>query len=297
VIEEIVGDEPAAIERAVTVVIPAYNEGDHVAAQICAVRKTMECSGWPFEIIVVDDGSLDRTALEADSTGARVLRRVKNRGYGAALKLGIQHARYGWILITDADGTYPVESIPDLLAAADRNSMVVGARLGKSVRIPMIRRPAKWFLRRLASYLAGQRLPDINSGLRLMRKSLVQRYESLLPDGFSFTTTITLAAACDGHAVEYVPIDYHARLGESKIRARHAYDFTLLILRTIVFFNPLKVFIPLGGVLFVAGLAKFIYDIPRENLSESAIMALIVALIMWAVGLLADQNVRIARRG
>jgi glycosyltransferase involved in cell wall biosynthesis len=297
VIEEIVGDEPAAIERAVTVVIPAYNEGDHVAAQICAVRKTMECSGWPFEIIVVDDGSLDRTALEADSTGARVLRRVKNRGYGAALKLGIQHARYGWILITDADGTYPVESIPDLLAAADRNSMVVGARLGKSVRIPMIRRPAKWFLRRLASYLAGQRLPDINSGLRLMRKSLVQRYESLLPDGFSFTTTITLAAACDGHAVEYVPIDYHARLGESKIRARHAYDFTLLILRTIVFFNPLKVFIPLGGLLFVAGLAKFIYDIPRENLSESAIMALIVALIMWAVGLLADQNVRIARRG
>jgi glycosyltransferase involved in cell wall biosynthesis len=112
VIEEIVGDEPAAIERAVTVVIPAYNEGDHVAAQVRAVRETMERSDWPFEIIVVDDGSVDRTAIEADSTGARVLRRVKNRGYGAALKLGIQHARYGWTLITDADGTYPVESIP-----------------------------------------------------------------------------------------------------------------------------------------------------------------------------------------
>ena len=108
-IEEIVGDEPAAIERAVTVVIPAYNEGDHVAAQVRAVRETMERSDWPFEIIVVDDGSLDRTAIEADSTGARVLRRVKNRGYGAALKLGIQHARYGWTLITDADGTYPVD--------------------------------------------------------------------------------------------------------------------------------------------------------------------------------------------
>ena len=295
-IEEIVGDEPAVIERAVSVVIPAYNEGTHVAAQVRAVREMMERSGWPFEIIVVDDGSADQTAVEADSTGARVLRRAKNRGYGAALKLGIHHARYGWILITDADGTYPVESIPALLAIAERNSMVVGARLGKSVHIPLLRRPAKWFLRRLASYLAGQNLPDINSGLRLMRKSLVERYESLLPDGFSFTTTITLAAACNGHAVEYIPIDYHARLGESKIRARHAYDFTLLILRTIVFFNPLKVFIPLGAVLFAAGLTKFIYDIPRRNLSESAVMALIVALIIWAVGLLADQNVRIARK-
>jgi glycosyltransferase involved in cell wall biosynthesis len=296
VIEDIVGDELAAIEQAVTVVIPAYNEAHHVAEQICAVRDTMQRSGWRFEIIVVDDGSADRTAFEADSTGVRVLRRLKNRGYGAALKLGIQHARYDWILITDADGTYPVESFPALLAVAGRNSMVVGARLGKSVHIPLVRRPAKWFLRRLASYLAGQRLPDINSGLRLMRKSLVQRYESLLPDGFSFTTTITLAAACDGHAVEYVPIDYHARLGESKIRARHAYDFTLLILRTIVFFNPLKVFIPAGAVLFAAGLVKFAYDIPRQNLSESAIMALIVALIIWAVGLLADQNTRISKK-
>ena len=295
-IEEIVGDGPGAIERAVSVVIPAYNEGDHVAAQLRAVRETMERSGWPFEIIVVDDGSVDRTAIEADSTGARVLRRVKNVGYGAALKLGIQHARYGWILITDADGTYPVESIPALLAVAERNSMVVGARLGKSVHIPLVRRPAKWFLRRLASYLAGQNLPDINSGLRLMRRSLVERYESLLPDGFSFTTTITLAAACNGHAVEYIPIDYHARLGQSKIRAKHAYDFTLLILRTIVIFNPLKVFIPLGAVLFAAGMAKFIYDVPRRNLSESAVLALIGGLVIWAVGLLADQNTRTAAR-
>lgn len=295
-IEDIVGDEPARIERAVSVVIPAFNEGDHVAEQVRAVRTTLEGTDWTFEIIVVDDGSTDRTAPEADSTGARVLRRMKNRGYGAALKLGIEHARYGWILITDADGTYPVESIPALLAVAERNSMVVGARLGQSVKIPLIRRPAKWFLNRLASYLAGQRLPDINSGLRLMRRSLVERYLGLLPDGFSFTTTITLAAACNGHAVEYVPINYHARLGQSKIRARHAYDFTLLILRTIVFFNPLKVFIPVGALLFLAGLLKLGYDITRRNLSESAVLAIIGTLIIWAVGLLADQNMRIARR-
>lgn len=295
-IEEIVADELARLPRAVSVVIPAYNEGEHVAAQVLAVRDVMERSGWPFEIIVVDDGSTDRTAEEADSTGARVLRRSQNRGYGAALKLGIRQASHGWILITDADGTYPTEAIPLLLAQGERSAMVVGARLGKSVKIPLIRRPAKWFLTRLASYLAGQRLPDLNSGLRLIRRSLVERYEPLLPDGFSFTTTITLAAACNGHPVHYVPVDYHARLGQSKIRARHAYDFTLLILRTIIFFNPLKVFIPLGTVLALAGLAKLAYDIAIGNLSESAVLSLLGALIVWAVGLLADQNSRIGLR-
>jgi len=296
VIEEVVADELAGIARAVSVVIPAYNEGAHVAAQVIAVRETLARSGWTHEILVVDDGSQDRTAAEADSTGARVLRRPRNRGYGAALKLGIRHATYDWILITDADGTYPVESIPALLAAAERSEMVVGARLGASVSIPLARRPAKWFLTRLASYLAGQRLPDINSGLRLIRKSLVQRYEALLPDGFSFTTTITLSAACNGHPVEYVTIDYHARLGQSKIRPRHAYDFTLLILRTIVFFNPLKVFIPLGALVALAGVAKLGYDISRDNLSESAVLAFLAALIIWAVGLLADQNSRFLGR-
>ncbi len=294
-IEEIVGDEPARIERAVSVVIPAFNEGEHVAAQVRAVHETLSATDWPFEIIVVDDGSHDRTALEAEATGARVLRRLKNKGYGAALKLGISRAKHDWILITDADGTYPVEFIPKLLALAEQNEMVVGARVGRSVKIPLIRRPAKWFLTRLSSYLAGRNLPDINSGLRLMRKSLVQKYLGLIPDGFSFTTTITLAATVNGHAVEYVPIDYHARLGESKIRARHAYDFTLLILRTIVFFNPLKVFIPGGVILFLAAILKYVYDVYLLGLDDSLLLTIIGPLIIWAVGLLADQNMRIAR--
>lgn len=295
-IEEIAGIEAAQLDHAVTVVIPAFNEGAHVAGQVEAVRRVLEQTDWRFEIIVVDDGSADATAANADATGVRVLRRARNRGYGAALRLGISRAKHDWILITDADGTYPVEAIPELLARADENEMVVGARLGASVQIPWARRPAKWFLNRLAGYLAGQRLPDINSGLRLMRKSLVERYEFLLPDGFSFTTTITLAAACNGHAFAYVPINYHARLGESKIRPRHAYDFTILILRTIVFFNPLKVFIPLGALLAAAGIVKTIYDITRDNLSESAVLGVVGALVVWAVGLLADQNMRVARR-
>ena len=295
-IEDILEDDPTELAQAVTVVIPAFNEGAHVAEQVRAVEAVMQQTGWRYEIIVVDDGSSDDTATAADSTGVRVLRRRRNQGYGAALKLGIHRATHGWILITDADGTYPVAAIPQLLDAASRNEMVVGARTGATVQIPLVRRPAKWFLTKLASYLAGQRLPDINSGLRLMRKSLVLRYEHLLPSGFSFTTTITLAAACNGHSVEYIPIDYHARLGQSKIRPRHAYDFALLILRTIVFFNPLKVFIPLGAVLALAGLAKFAYDVTLDNLSESAVLALLGALIVWAVGMLADQNARLASR-
>ncbi len=292
---EVIGAQPGALDRSVSVIIPAYDEAAHVADQVRAVQKVMAASGWTWEVIVVDDGSSDGTAEKAASVGGvRVLRRSRNRGYGAALKLGIDHARYAWILITDADGTYPVDAIPGLLAHAADNDMVVGARTGQNVNIQLMRRAPKAFLNVLASYLAGQKLPDINSGLRLMRADLVRRYEHLLPSGFSFTTTITLAAACNDHLVEYVPIDYHARLGQSKMRPRAAYDFTLLILRTIVFFNPLKVFLPVGAVLFVAGMIKFGYDILLDNLSESAVLALLGALLVWAVGLLADQNARIA---
>ncbi len=294
-IEEILSDGPAHLPHELSVVVPAYNEGNHVAQQVHELRHALTEIGWPFEIIVVDDGSSDKTASEADAAGARVLRRAVNRGYGAALKAGIDRAKYDWILITDADGTYPVEAIAELLKLADHSDMVVGARLGNSVKIPLVRRPAKWFLTRLASYLAGQRLPDINSGLRLMRKSLVRRYESLLPDGFSFTTTITLSATCNGHVVNYVPINYGARLGKSKIRPRHAYDFTLLILRTIVLFNPLKVFIPLGFALLVAAIAKFAFDVWIRHIDSSFLLTLIGPLIIWSLGLLADQNIRISR--
>jgi len=293
VIEEIPEPTDRKLEQAVTIVIPAYNEAAHVAGQIRAVRDVMELTGWEYEIIVVDDGSTDGTAQRALETGVRVLRHRRNRGYGASLKRGIAAARFEWILITDADGTYPAAAIPELLAASSENDMVVGARTGGTVKIPLARRPAKWFLNRLASYLAGRRLPDLNSGLRLMRRELVERYLHLLPSGFSFTTTITLASACNDHPFEYVPIDYLQRLGTSKIRPRHAYDFLLLILRTIVFFNPLKVFLPLGAAMAATGLVKLAYDIVRDNLSETAVLGLLGALVIWAVGLLADQNARI----
>jgi glycosyltransferase involved in cell wall biosynthesis len=280
----------------VSVVIPAFNEAGAIEESVRSVLSVMQNSGIDFELIVVDDGSSDQTGELSEAAGAQVLMLPENRGYGAALKAGIARAKHEIIVITDADGTYSAESIPVLLENLGEYDMVVGARIGENVAIPLIRRPAKWFLTRLASYLAGRAIPDLNSGLRVMRKSLVKRFEHLLPSGFSFTTTITLASLCSGALVRYSPIDYHERIGESKIRPSHAVEFLLLILRTIVYFNPLKVFLPMGGVFFLGGLVKFIYDIYIGNFSETALLGFLGAAILWAVGLLSDQMSRIGLR-
>jgi len=278
----------------VTVVVPAFNEEQGIAVTLRELRGVLDGLGRPWELLVVDDGSTDATAEIARREGATVVRVPRNRGYGAALKTGIARARHDLIIITDADGTYPATAIPALLKHAADYDMVVGARTGPDVHVPMVRRPAKWFLGRLASYLAGQKIPDLNSGLRVMHRRLVERYEHLLPSGFSFTTTITLAALCNDALVYYHPIDYRARLGASKIRPGHAFDFLMLILRTVVFFNPLKVFLPVGAVLFLIGFAKFVWDLFVGNFSETVVMGFLGAVLVWSVGLLSDQ---IARTG
>ena len=280
-------------EQPVSIVVPAFNEEERIGAQLEHIRQVMEPSGWPFEVIVVDDGSTDGTAAEAKRHPVRLVQLPRNRGYGAALKAGIAAAGSEWIVIIDADGTYPAEEIPRMLELAADHDMVVGARIGQDVNIPPLRRPAKWLLAWLASYLAEQPIPDLNSGLRVLKRPLVEKYEHLLPSGFSYTTTITLALLCNDYRVHYHPIDYAKRVGTSKIRARHASQFLMLILRTVVHFNPLRVFLPLGLVFFLAGMAKFVYDVFLWNLSESAVMGILTGVIIWCVGLLADQISRI----
>jgi glycosyltransferase involved in cell wall biosynthesis len=277
----------------VSVVIPAYNEESAVASTMRELIDAMDGSDRDWELIVVDDGSVDATAKLAAAEGAGVIRLPHNLGYGAALKEGITHAKYETIVITDADGTYPAEVIPEMLELAASYDMVVGARIGDEVHVPAARRPAKWLLARLASYLAGRRIPDLNSGLRVIRRSVLERFWHLLPSGFSFTTTITLAALCNDLLVHYHPIDYRVRRGESKIRATHAFDFLLLILRTVIYFNPLKVFLPLGGIFFAGGTAKFAYDLSVGNFSETALLGFLGAALLWAVGLLSDQVARL----
>ena len=279
-----------------SVVIPAFDEEDGIQPALRRLKDALRGVSAPHEIIVVDDGSQDRTAERARAEGVEVISLPMNRGYGAALKIGIRRAHHDVLVITDADGTYPPEAIPKLVEQIGVYDMVVGARVGAQVAIPWVRRPAKWFLGRLASYLAGQPIPDLNSGLRAMKRDLVELYEHLLPSGFSFTTTITLSALCRDHLVKYETIDYHPRTGDSKIRPRHAFDFLMLILRTIVYFNPLKVFLPLGALFFVAGAGKFSYDLTNGNLSEGAIFSFLSAGLVWTVGLLSDQISRMGMR-
>ncbi len=296
---------PAVMERAtlesmvgagkfpVSIVIPAFNEEKAIGPQIENLRQVMEANGWPHEIIVVDDGSTDGTATVARSQGVRLVQFPYNRGYGAALKAGIGVAQNEWIVITDADGTYPDAAIPPMLEKAGEYDMVVGARISENVHIPLMRRPAKWFLARLAAFLTEQPIPDLNSGLRVLRKSLVFMFDHLLPSGFSFTTTITLALLYNNYRVYYHPIDYFKRVGASKIRPRHAYQFLMLILRTVVYFNPLRVFLPLGAVFFLPGLAKLVYDVTHGTVSAVALLGILGGIILWAVGMLADQMSKI----
>lgn len=284
-------ERPARAERYdITVVIPAYNEEGAIAEEIDRLHDVMKTLDLTYEIIIVDDGSADRTAEIAETKPCTVVRQPRNMGYGASLKRGFREARSELVIITDADGTYPATEIPRLLEQAKDFDMVVGARTGESVHIPLIRRPAKWFLRMFASYLAGQIIPDLNSGLRVIRREHVRRFAHILPSGFSFTTTITLSCMCNELAIGYVPINYLKRIGSSKIKWTHAYHFMMLILRVTVLFNPLKVFLPLGLVTFLVGLGKFGYDVTKENLSESAVMCIIGAMLIWGLGLLADQN-------
>lgn len=273
----------------VSIIMPAYNEEKSIGEQLRKVQAVMDESGVDYHLIVVDDGSTDHTADEASRYNVQLIRLPQNCGYGAALKAGISVARTEYVVIIDADGTYPPDAIPKLLEKAREYDMVVGARSGARKHEPFMRKPCKWFLRKLASYLAGQSIPDLNSGLRVMRKSIVEIFSHILPAGFSFTTTITLAHLCNDYLVYYHPIEYYRRTGQSKIRPGDAFYFLMLIIRTMVYFNPLKIFLPLGAVFFLAGVGKFIYDLFLKNLSESAVLGIIAAFIIWTLGLLSDQ--------
>ncbi|MEO7153686.1 MAG: glycosyltransferase family 2 protein, partial [Planctomycetota bacterium] len=196
----------------ITIVVPVFNEEKGVQGVL--ERLARLDLGAPVEILAVNDGSEDGTAaalreVQKRIPNLRVVTHAANQGYGAALKTGFTHAKHDVIVITDADGTYPEDRIVDLLKCIDDGAeMAVGARLGEDVHIPLVRRPAKACLRQLASYLAGTPIPDLNSGLRAFRRQLVLTYRPILPQGFSFTTTITLAALTNGHRVDYVSVNY-----------------------------------------------------------------------------------------
>jgi glycosyltransferase involved in cell wall biosynthesis len=270
----------------VSIVIPAYNEQEGIGPTISSIHEVMDRHERAYEIIVVDDGSTDGTAGVVDQhPDVRLIQHHTNRGYGSALKTGIRQAAHDWIAIIDADGTYPAEALPLLLGELNGLDMVVGSRPSRLV--PTMRRPAKWCLARLAEYLAETKIPDLNSGMRVFRKDLALSYFNILPSAFSFTITITIAFLSDHYLVKFMPIPYQAREGKSKIKPlQDTLNFIQLILRTVMYFNPLKVLMPVSFLLFLLAVAIGLYSLLTQGrIMDITVITLSIAAIQ--VGVLA----------
>ncbi len=276
-------------ELEATFLIPAFDEEGSIAQTVEALLR--HTSGLKsVEIIVINDGSKDRTGEIARTLPVKLIEHETNLGYGASLKDGLLQAKYDYIVVTDADGTYPLEEIPRLLALAPEYAMVVGARTGEVVKVPLLRKPGKWLITRLAEYLSKRKIPDLNSGLRVFQKDVALRFFQLFPDGFSFTTTLTLAMLTNHYKVHFMPINYHKRVGKSSIKPlRDFTNFTILIIRICAYFNPLNVFVPPAVLLIAMGIVKGAVDYTRQgHLGLLEITTVMTGIQMIFIGLLAD---------
>jgi glycosyltransferase involved in cell wall biosynthesis len=282
----------------VAVVIPAFNEEGAVRETVLQVRAALDGAAITHEIVVVNDGSSDGTPAEAQASGARVIDFADNRGYGHALKAGIRGSDAGLIAILDADGTYPPSALPAMVALAEGADMVVADRGRRMNNVPFIRRPAKWILKLLASVLARRRIHDVNSGMRVFRRRPLESFMPLLPDGYSFTTTITLCMLAANCTVLYHPIAYGRRIGHSKIRARHFFKFLFLVVRLTLIFQPLRIFMPAALLLLIVPLVDVAYRDgapPARYALWSAGAGIALATIGWWADRFA--RVRLAEHG
>lgn len=282
-----------------SIVIPCFNERlaiEDTARQIfehSVLRESLS-----VDMIIVDDGStdgsgelLDHLAEELNSSRFRVVHHRRNLGYGAALKSGIRRSRAEYICITDADGTYPHHRINELLQDALGRDMVVGARLGEEVTYSKLRSLPKLLLIPWVSFLSGCSVPDINSGLRVFRRDLALRFLNLLPDGFSFTTTITICFLRNRYDVLFVPISYARRIGKSHIKPiRDTLRFVQLIGRTGMYFAPLRLLLPVSAFLGIMFLVSGLYDVAvLGNLTDKTILFAFASLNVFMFAMLADM--------
>jgi len=282
---------------AVSIVIPAYNEEEVIGSVIDQIISVMEEADITSEIIVVDDGSTDETYRIVKGLGVEVIRRPYNMGYGAALKAGIQAAHGDIVITMDSDGQHNPEDIPKLLQYIGEYDMVVGART-KHSHSSWMRKPGKMILRWVANYLAKMNIPDLNCGLRAMQKDLVMKFLHILPNGFSFSATITLAVIKEGYSVKYVPITTFEREGKSYVHPiRDGMSTILLIVRTIVLFDPLRVFLPASAALFILGVAYLSYALLYRgfNIPDGVVLLISSSIIIFFFGILSDQVSAIRR--
>lgn len=276
----------------ISVVIPAYNEQDAIRYTVEEARKVLEDGGYSdFEIIIVNDGSKDNTAAEAEAAGARVVTNPHNMGYGFSLKRGIAAAKNELIAITDADMTYPFEKVIEMIEEKKKGfDLVVGARTGENYRESFLKMNLRKILRMFVEFVAGRKIPDINSGLRVFDRSTVMPFFPRLCNTFSFSTSQTLAYMMNAKFVKYVEIPYNARKGKSHVKMfRDSLKTMQYILEAAVYYNPLKIFLLTTFVMllisFISFMLKLIFDF--NACATLAVMALMGAVITFCFGLLA----------
>jgi glycosyltransferase involved in cell wall biosynthesis len=272
-----------------TVVIPVFNEEKGIENTLEKILPVSEGEGW--QVIVVNDGSVDRTRklLEKFQGQCKIIHHPYNKGYGAALKTGIRASETEFIATYDSDGQHQPEDLKMLWAEVPSYDMVVGQR---DTATDIYRIPGKWILKQTANFLLGRKIPDLNSGLRIFRALFIRRVLHLMPDGFSFSSTSTLAAFKMGFSVGYFPIQEKKRVGTSTVRqTRHGLLVIMLILRMVILFSPLRVFVPVSALLSLIGFCYAIYIIftVRLMLANGALFLILTSLIIFFFGLLVDQ--------
>jgi glycosyltransferase involved in cell wall biosynthesis len=245
-----------------------------------------------IEVIVVDDGSTDATASIAEAAGVRVVRHPSNRGYGASLKTGIRAATGEYVITVDADGQHRMEDVATLCAAIgvpNAPECVIGHRQ-QLLHSPLWRMPGKWLLTRLAQTLIQRKIPGLNSGLRIVRRDVALRYVRLCPNGFSFSTTITMALMSRGYGVAFLPIRVERRVGKSTVTARTGFQTILLVIRLATLFNPLRIFLPTSAIAILFGIGWAIpHLVQRHGLTVASMLAILTGVLLFALGLVCDQ--------
>lgn len=290
----------SAPQIAVSVVLPVFNEAGHLRDEVKRISHALDNSDYSYEILIVDDGSSDGSAdIAASIDGVRLLRFATNRGAGSARKYGTMAARGDVVVWTDVDMTYPNEQIPDLVDALDGYDQVVGARTSEEGTVKVLRTPAKWLIRKLASYLARYEIPDLNSGFRAFRRDVGDQFLYLLPRGFSCVTTITMAFLSNGYSVKYIPIEYAPRAGDSKFHWLHdTQRYLLQVIRMVLMHEPIRFFGPLAAMFVAVAAGKLVYDVIKYDfrVTTNTIVILGVAFATAGVGLIADLMVQLNKR-
>ena len=278
-------------ELTLSVVIPALDEEETVGETVKETSRILSKMAVVHQIVVVNDGSRDLTESRAKEAGAEVITHHERKGYGAAIKAGVRASRAPWILIIDADGTYAPCEIETLLLNSNSQDVVIGARTKEGSKIPLARRPMKWLLTRLAESLSGRGIPDLNSGMRLFQREDFLKKCPHLPNGFSLSTTHTLMSLSEFQRVRFVPIGYEVRAGKSKFHPiKDTWNMTMLIIRTVMMFDPMRVFLPVSAGLLLIAIAVAVVSLTMmERLLDTTFVVLLFAsLQFFALGLLAD---------